>query len=110
VTPFVDDPALGNDADRNNNFNFSDATDGVRCPFSAHIRKTNPRADLGGSFNNHIKRSGIPYGPEVTDDENSSNTSGDVERGLAFGMQLCLLFGCFFQESELIFSFSCLSV
>jgi hypothetical protein len=33
-------------------------------------------------------RSGIPYGPEVTGEENSSNTSGDVERGLAFGMQL----------------------
>jgi hypothetical protein len=56
---------------------------------------------------NHIMRAGIPYGPEcefsiatrssvderfvVTDEEKASNTSGSVERGLAFGMNSIVL-------------------
>jgi deferrochelatase/peroxidase EfeB len=55
LSPLQDDPALGIDPTRNNNFNFSHpeiagfalASDESRCPFSAHIRKTHPRADLG---------------------------------------------------------------
>ena len=30
-----------------NNFNFDSDTEGTRCPFHAHIRKTNPRGDTG---------------------------------------------------------------
>ncbi|EJD48744.1 DyP-type peroxidase [Auricularia subglabra TFB-10046 SS5] len=113
LTPTADDPALGADAQRNNNFTyfhdgFNLATDQSHCPFSAHIRKTRPRADLGGSTTppnlsapaNSIMRSGIPYGPEgafirpdggaicltrllVTPGEESSGTTTQ-ERGLAF--------------------------
>lgn len=55
-------------AQRNNNFdfthaNFSITTDQTHCPFSAHIRKTRPRADLVAPANSII-RSGIPYGSE----------------------------------------------
>ncbi|KAJ7698722.1 hypothetical protein B0H17DRAFT_1196819 [Mycena rosella] len=90
LAPLVDDPALGADPTRNNNFAFAHpdttlATDQSRCPFSAHIRKTRPRADLGTpeDATHHIMRAGIPYGPEVTDAEASSSTTS-AECGLAF--------------------------
>ncbi|KAJ7589975.1 DyP-type peroxidase [Mycena floridula] len=94
LSPEADDPVLGNDPNRNNNFNYtsSDAgfvftSDQEKCPFSAHIRKTNPRADftIQSPFPNHIIRSGIPYGPEVSDAEAAAGVSDNsVERGLAF--------------------------
>ncbi|KAJ7799733.1 fungal peroxidase [Mycena olivaceomarginata] len=90
LAPRFDDPALGADPTRNNNFTFShpDAvltTNQTRCPFAAHIRKVRPRADLGTPENTvrAIMRSGIPYGPEVSDEEAASNTTS-TERGLAF--------------------------
>ncbi|EJD36462.1 DyP-type peroxidase [Auricularia subglabra TFB-10046 SS5] len=96
LAPTADDPALGADPQRNNNFTFAHAgsdlsTDQSRCPFSAHIRKTRPRADLGGSLTppnlsaptNSIMRSGLPYGPEVTREEAESGTT-IYERGRAF--------------------------
>ncbi|KAL0952906.1 hypothetical protein HGRIS_007122 [Hohenbuehelia grisea] len=65
--PLVDNPAVGADPNQNNNFDFNHPlpfninTDQKRCPWSAHIRKTNPRADQP-SLGNHIMRAGIPYG------------------------------------------------
>lgn len=88
LTPEFDDPTLGADPQRNNNFNYSDTlTSEDRCPFSAHIRKTNPRADLSetATVPNHAIRSSIPYGPEVTSSETASNTTTE-DRGLLFGM------------------------
>ena len=95
LTPDVDDPALGNDPNRNHNFTYihpgeDPATDQSRCPFTAHIRKTNPR-DLESQklipefF--HAIRAGTPYGPEVSYAESSSNTT-QIDRGLAFGMPI----------------------
>ncbi|KAJ3829209.1 fungal peroxidase [Lentinula raphanica] len=93
LAPTVDDPVLAADPQRNNNFNYSHpgfdiTTDQTHCPFSAHLRKTNPRAGLTPENTaNHIIRAGIPYGPEVTDAESASNTSStdpSLERGLAF--------------------------
>ena len=90
LAPEADDPALGADPNRNNNFDYrhagsSLATDQSHCPFSAHLRKVNPRADLGDTNTiNHAMRAGTPYGPEVTDAEASSNTT-QTDRGLAFG-------------------------
>ncbi|KAJ7243455.1 fungal peroxidase [Mycena rebaudengoi] len=92
LSPRVDNPTLGADRNRNNNFTFAvpgqdvaNSTDQTRCPFSAHIRKTRPRADLGTPEDSahHIMRAGIPYGPEVTSREASSKKTS-VERGLAF--------------------------
>ncbi|KAJ7126012.1 fungal peroxidase [Mycena epipterygia] len=92
LSPLVDDPVLGADPNRNNNFTYaepgqtvSNSTDQSKCPFSAHIRKTRPRGDFGAESLNthHIVRGGIPYGPEVTADEAASNTTS-IERGLAF--------------------------
>ncbi|EJD48669.1 DyP-type peroxidase [Auricularia subglabra TFB-10046 SS5] len=86
LSPNQDDPALGNDVNRNNNFDFTHdgldfKSDQSRCPFSAHIRKSRPRADV--SSNISIMRSGIPYGGEVTAAEAASNTTSQA-RGLAF--------------------------
>jgi deferrochelatase/peroxidase EfeB len=71
LAPLKDDIALANDPRRNNNFNYTHPGKDFRsnqedCPFSAHVRKTRPRADLGSPENvpNHIIRAGIPYGPE----------------------------------------------
>ncbi|KAF8217810.1 DyP-type peroxidase [Mycena galopus ATCC 62051] len=91
LAPLFDDPALGANPLKNNNFTFQHpdailATNQTRCPFSAHIRKTRPRADLGiipEDLANQIIRAGIPYGPEVSAAEAASNTTS-TERGLAF--------------------------
>ncbi|KIJ48051.1 hypothetical protein M422DRAFT_163272, partial [Sphaerobolus stellatus SS14] len=90
LAPKFDDPVLARDPNRNNNFTFAHPdediiSDQTRCPFSAHIRKTKPRADSGSSVNvvNQIIRAGIPYGPEVTRQEATSKKTIQ-ERGLAF--------------------------
>ena len=91
LSPLADDPALGADPQQNNDFDFTHpfeliATDQSECPFAAHVRKTNPRADLlNADIINHVMRAGIPYGPEVTDAENTSGVSTQ-DRGLAFGV------------------------
>ena len=70
LTPLFDDPVLGADPNRNNNFTFAHPGEDIksnqtRCPFSAHIRKTAPRADFATvDTAHHIMRAGIPYGPE----------------------------------------------
>ena len=89
VSPTKDDPALGADPNRNDNFRYAfpeDQQTQDRCPFAAHTRKTNPRADLdnnGGTELHRIIRSGIPFGPEVTKDEATSGKT-HLQRGLLF--------------------------
>lgn len=95
LTPMQDDSTVGADALRNNNFDFSDDQGERRCPFGAHIRKTNPRADFGLPDNtgkdpqaadvdpHRIMRAGIPFGPEVTVAE-AANGATTEERGLMF--------------------------
>lgn len=94
LAPLKDDPTLGADASRNNNFNFAhtdnpnfiQSTNQTLCPFAAHIRKSRPRSDFTPeNLAIHIMRSGIPYGPEVTDGEAAAQKSdASNERGLAF--------------------------
>lgn len=79
LSPDFDDTNIGNDPERRNNFDF-ESGNSFRCPVAAHIRKTNPRSDLGQrSIVNQIRilRRGIPYGEEVSDDPNG-------KRGLLF--------------------------
>jgi Dyp-type peroxidase family len=46
LAPERDDPALGSDRKRNNEFSYADDMKGFKCPFSAHIRRINPRDAL----------------------------------------------------------------
>ncbi|HME00085.1 MAG TPA: Dyp-type peroxidase [Terriglobia bacterium] len=87
LTPSQDDTTLGHDPLRNNNFDFSDDQAQRRCPFGAHIRKTNPRQDLAPQESSvdprRIIRAGIPFGPEVSPDEQASGKT-QQQRGLMF--------------------------
>lgn len=89
MSPLRDDPALGTDPFRNDDFRY-DPSSQERCPYAAHTRKSNPRADLPPTEANprpteaqRILRRGIQFGPEVTADEAASNTT-TLRRGLLF--------------------------
>ena len=90
LAPTQDDPNLGADASRNNNFHYAFPDDQItqdRCPFAAHTRKTNPRADLEdlgvSTETRRIIRRGIQFGPEVTPAEAKSGKTIHG-RGLLF--------------------------
>lgn len=61
-----DDPLLGTDPNRNNDFSYSDDMEGLKCSFSAHIRRVNPREalkdDLVAVNLHHILLRGTNYG------------------------------------------------
>jgi Dyp-type peroxidase family len=69
LAPDHDDPALGADANRNNNFSYVDDMKGLKCPFSAHLRRVNPRDALKDDIvdvNIHkFLRRGTNYGPPL---------------------------------------------
>jgi Dyp-type peroxidase family len=66
LAPEQDDPALGADRNRNNNFNYLDDMQGLKCPSSAHIRRVNPRDSLKNDLVavniHHFLRRGTNYG------------------------------------------------
>lgn len=98
VSPEQDDPSAG----LQNEFAYHDAdADGLKCPFGAHIRRTNPRDSLEPqpgtdrsieSSNRHrILRRGRSYGPPLAEAMDLSIDSmpkdDSIERGLLF---MCL--------------------
>ncbi|MGI4812136.1 MAG: hypothetical protein ACRYGG_02160 [Janthinobacterium lividum] len=89
LSPLADNPTIGTNASQNNDFRY-DINSQSRCPFAAHTRKTNPRADLdafGGTEARRIIRRAIQFGPEVTAAEHehgASSTDPALERGLLF--------------------------
>ncbi|THH33434.1 heme-thiolate peroxidase [Antrodiella citrinella] len=92
LAPLKDDPVLAADPQRNNNFRYNfpeDPQTQDRCPFAAHVRKTNPRFDLEGlnppasTEARRIVRRGIPFGPELSAQEQQQNTTLQG-RGLLF--------------------------
>src|SRR5262245_11512768 len=46
LAPDRDDPQLGSDSQHNNEFSYADDMKGLKCPFSSHIRRINPRDAL----------------------------------------------------------------
>jgi Dyp-type peroxidase family len=66
LAPDRDDPALGADANRNNDFSYADDMKGLKCPFSAHIRRVNPRDALKNDIVavnlHHFLRRGTNFG------------------------------------------------
>jgi Dyp-type peroxidase family len=72
LAPDHDDPTLGADADRNNKFSYADDMQGLKCPFSSHIRRVNPRDalknDLVATHLHQFLRRGTNYGPPLPED------------------------------------------
>src|SRR5262249_49528598 len=84
LAPERDDPALGSDRKRNNEFSYADDMKGFKCPFSAHVRRVNPRDALKNDIvdvNLHkFLRRGTNYGqplPEgVLEDDGAERGGG----------------------------------
>ena len=83
LSPQGDDPALGADATRRNDFLYADDPLGLKTPPGSHIRRANPRdASVAGTVRLHrMIRRGTAYGPElpegVLDDDGA-------DRGIMF--------------------------
>jgi len=86
LAPDHDDPGLGYDANRNNNFGYADDLRGFKCPAGAHARRANPRDALedDGAVNvrlHRMIRRGTSFGPMlpagVLEDDGA-------ERGIVF--------------------------
>ena len=67
LSPERDDPSLGTDSTRNNDFLYGDDPLGLRTPTGSHIRRANPRdADVAGAVRLHrMIRRGTAYGPPL---------------------------------------------
>jgi Dyp-type peroxidase family len=67
LAPEQDDPELGADPKRNNDFLYGDDLRGFRCPAGAHARRANPRDALDGDGSVNVRlhrmiRRGTSYG------------------------------------------------
>ena len=84
LCPFHDDPSVGSDARRNNDFLFeADDPMGFKTPAGSHIRRTNPRdSSIAGFARIHrMIRRGTAYGPLLP--EGVLEDDG-ADRGLMF--------------------------
>ena len=87
LAPTRDDPALGQDPRRNDDFTYSDDPKGRQAPLGCHMRRMNPRdtkTDQLTDVKVHriIRRSttyGAPYDPNATSEQDD-----EVPRGLYF--------------------------
>jgi len=81
--PLHDDPELGGDARRNNDFGYDDDAIGYDTPLGSHTRRTNPRGTpVAGVVRLHrMIRRGTAYGPELPDGVLDDD---GVDRGLMF--------------------------
>ena len=86
LAPEHDDPELGADSKRNNEFLYGDDLRGFKCPAGAHARRANPRDALDGEGNVNVRlhrmiRRGTSYGPMLP--EGVLEDDGE-ERGIIF--------------------------
>jgi Dyp-type peroxidase family len=87
LAPDWDDPALGADPQRNNDFNYANDRHGRQVPLGSHIRRMNPRdselAILTDVNLHRVIRRGTTYGPPY--DANAMSVADDeVPRGAYF--------------------------
>jgi Dyp-type peroxidase family len=72
LAPDQDDPELGADPRRNNDFVYRDDQRGLKCPAGAHARRANPRDSLDADQTTDVRlhrmiRRGTSYGPALPD-------------------------------------------
>jgi deferrochelatase/peroxidase EfeB len=80
LAPDKDDPALGADMQRNNDFNYKEMDPhGYAIPLGAHCRRMNPRDTAANMNRRRMIRRGATYGPPLPEDA----PEDDVERGIA---------------------------
>jgi Dyp-type peroxidase family len=80
LAPDKDDPALGADMQRNNDFNYKEMDPhGYAVPLGSHMRRMNPR-DTGTNMNRRrMIRRGATYGPHLPEEAPEDG----AERGIA---------------------------
>lgn len=87
LAPEKDDPELGADPRRNNDFDFSKDHRGLVCPHSAHMRRLNPRdgqLTILTDVNIHrIIRRSSTFGPKWSADVTAEEDSAE-DRGIYF--------------------------
>jgi Dyp-type peroxidase family len=87
LAPEVDNPALGADPHRNNDFNYANDPRGRQAPFGCHIRRMNPRdtplTRLTDVNIHRLIRRGTTYGPPY-DPNAVSEADDNVSRGAIF--------------------------
>jgi Dyp-type peroxidase family len=80
LAPDQDDPALGADLQRNNDFNYKEMDPlGYAVPLGAHTRRMNPRDTAANMNRRRMIRRGATYGPHLPEDAPEDG----VERGIA---------------------------
>ena len=80
LAPQRDDPALGADIQRANNFNYGTMDPyGYGCPLGSHIRRMNPRDTASNMQQHRMIRRGGTYGPALPEDAPEDG----IERGIA---------------------------
>jgi Dyp-type peroxidase family len=88
LAPLQDNTAIGRKATLNNVFAYSSDPLQSACPYAAHIRKVNPRDDPSRNKaevqTHRIIRAGIPFGPEVDEENEVIPKTTMSSRGLMF--------------------------
>ena len=80
LAPDKDDPALGADPQRNNDFNYKQMDPhGYAVPLGSHIRRMNPRDTAVNMNRRRMIRRGGTYGPHLPEDASEDG----IERGIA---------------------------
>ena len=80
LAPDKDDPELGADPQRNNNFNYKEMDPlGYAVPLGSHMRRMNPRDTAANMNRRRMIRRGATYGPHLPE----GAPDDGVERGIA---------------------------
>jgi Dyp-type peroxidase family len=80
LAPEKDDPALGADPQRNNDFNYKEMDPhGYAAPLGSHVRRMNPRDTAANINRRRMIRRGATYGPYLPD----GAPEDGAERGIA---------------------------
>src|SRR5436189_3635154 len=94
LAPEKDDPTLGADYQRNNNFNYAQMDpQGYAVPLGSHIRRMNPRDTTANIQRRRMIRRGATYGPPLPE--------GAPEDGVDRGIAAFVLCGSLVRQFEL---------